>query len=480
MFFVITVICATASCRSPETATSQPSSTLRMGLGQVSSNPLTGLRQLSTNLSLEGLARTAEDGHMLPSLAESWTVAPSARQISIRLRSNVKFHDGSPFDAAAVATLLPDTLSAFMGPKLFRGVTVKPSGPNTIEIGFQQAPSFMIEALEAQIRKPGPTIVSTGPFMVAPDSTAELRAFKDYYLGRPAIDRITIQSYQSVRAAWADMLRDRVDMLYDVGRDALDSMTTATNVSVYTSTRKYQYLIAFNSRSEALRSKTIRQALNMAIDSDAIVRTALNGQGVPSHGPFWMRHWALRSDLPWFQYDPQQAAALLGKSSLEFKLLVPPDAVYERLALEVKRQLRAVGVVVTVDQVSVDRLFEAIKAHSFDAVLMEGISGSTLFRPFQFWHSEGVMNPGGLGNASADEALDRLRVAASDEAFKAAAAGVQQVFMSDPPAVFLAWSQIARAVSKRFNVVTDPARPDVLGTMRLWTPAAAERQASRN
>ena len=477
---VTLLVTVTASCRGREAATSQPPATLRIGLGQVSQNPATGLRQLSANLSLEALARTAEDGHMLPFLAEKWTTSSDGRQLTIDLRPNVKFHDGSPFDATAVAAILPETLNAFMGPKLFQGVTVKPSGPHSIQISFHQAPAFMVEALEAQIRKPGPTLISTGPYVVAPDSTSELRAFKDYYLGPPTIDRLTIQSYPSVRAAWAEMLRDRIDMLYDVGRDALDSMATATNVSVFTFTRKYQYLIAFNAQSPVLKSRKVRQALNRAIDPTAVIRSALNGQGLRSHGPFWMQHWAVRSDVPWFQYDPEAAAGELSALKVQFKLLVPPDAVYERIALEVKRQLDSVGVIVTVEQLSVDRLFDAIKARAFDAVLMEGVSGPTLFRPFQYWHSEGVMNPGSLGNSTVDAALDRLRTAASDDEFKAAAAVVQQAFVDDPPAIFLAWPQVARAVSKRFNVATDPNRPDVMGTMRLWTPAAAERHASRN
>ena len=73
-----------------------------------------------------------------------------------------------------------------------------------------------------------------------------------------------------------------------------------------------------------------------------------------------------------------------------------------------------------------------------------------------------------------------LRTAPSEDAFRTAAADVQKAFLDDPPAIFLAWPERARAVSKRFNVTTDPTRPDVLGTMRLWKPAAAERHASRN
>ena len=493
---IVTAACCAAmtialSCSSTRGAPSgAPVPPLRVGLGQLSSNgPLDGLRQLSQNVSVEALARPGEDGRLQPWLAESWTTAADGRSLHVRLRPGVKFHDGSPFDAGAVATLLPNALRTFMGPELYKGIKVDVSGPLTVDISFQQSPTFLTEALEAQIRKPGAKVIGTGPFMVATDSTAELRANPDYYIGRPSIDRITIHSFPSVRAAWAEMLRNNIDMLYDVGLDALDSMETATNVSVYTFTRKYQYLIALNSQSTALRSAKVRQALNMAVDPKGILRAALNGHGLISKGPFWMRHWAATDDLQWFAYEPEKAAALLAGENrartvkgakLTFALLIPPDAVYERIALEFKRQMEEVGVVVTADQVPLDRLFQALQKRAYDAVLMEGLSGATMFRPYQLWHSGGIFNPGGLGNASVDAAFDQLRGAGSEDDFKRAAAGVQQAFMDDPPVIFLAWMERARAVSTRFHVATDASRPDVLGTMRLWTPATAERRASRN
>jgi hypothetical protein len=70
---------------------------------------------------------------------------------------------------------------------------------------------------------------------------------------------------------------------------------------------------------------------------------------------------------------------------------------------------------------------------------------------------------------------------ASDEAsMRSAVLGVHQAFMDDPPAIFLAWSVRARAVSNRF--VIPPLEPgrDVLATLRLWRPSADNRYASRN
>ena len=61
-----------------------------------------------------------------------------------------------------------------------------------------------------------------------------MRANASYYGGKVAIDRIVIKPYTSVRSAWADMLRRQVDMLYDVGVDALDSLESSSDVKVFT------------------------------------------------------------------------------------------------------------------------------------------------------------------------------------------------------------------------------------------------------
>jgi hypothetical protein len=48
-------------------------------------------------------------------------------------------------------------------------------------------------------------------------------------------------------------------------------------------------------------------------------------------------------------------------------------------------------------------------------------------------------------------------------------AALQRAIVDDPPAIFLAWSQRARAVSTRFHVPVEPGR-DILSTLRLWRP----------
>jgi ABC-type transport system substrate-binding protein len=154
--------------------------------------------------------------------------------------------------------------------------------------------------------------------------------------------------------------------------------------------------------------------------------------------------------------------------------------VNERLALVVKRQLEAVGVDMSVEETSMDRIVDALKSRRFDAILMEVISGPTLLRPYQIWHSNGVFNAAGLGNATVDVAFDRVRHAATDKEFEQAVAGVQQAFMDDPPAIFLAWPVRARAVSKRFTVPAPEPGRDIVATLRLWKQVTEAPRMSHN
>src|SRR5204862_7784532 len=125
------------------------------------------------------------------------------------------------------------------------------------------------------IRKPDGA--GTGPFKAVDPDRSELVANDSYYLGRPAIDKIIVQRYPSIRTAWAELLRNHIDMLYEVGADALESLTGATDVSVFTFVKRYQLLLVFNKNLAPLRDANIRRALNLAVNRDELIANGLNG-----------------------------------------------------------------------------------------------------------------------------------------------------------------------------------------------------------
>jgi peptide/nickel transport system substrate-binding protein len=473
------ILAMVGSCRGTQQPSGAPSSAvLRVGVTLTSAaNPFMGVRQLSQLLSVEGLARAGEDGRMVPVIAEGWTLGKDGRSLVLKLRPGVTFHDGTLVDADVVARMLPNAMRAYMG-SIFSDVEhVTARGADTVEIVFRAGSPFLTEALESALQKPG--AIGTGPFVAAAKDTNVLEANRNYYLGPPTLQRIQVETVPTVRTAWAEMLRGGIDMVYEVGSDALPSMQNSNSISVFKFTRRYQYVIILNPDTPVLRSAEVRRALNMAVDRDAVVANALNGYGIASTGPIWPHYWALGPGQPAFQFDPARATTMLAKK-LRISVLVPPDAPFERIALEVKRQLAAVGVNMTPEELPINELTQRGEKRQYDAILTEVLSGPTLLRPYLMWHSGTPLNWGQFGNPKVDAALDRVRHADGENSLRSAVTGLQQTFVDDPPAIFLAWSVRARAVNNRFAVHVEEGR-DILGTLRLWKPpTAAQLAAGRN
>ena len=124
--------------------------------------------------------------------------------------------------------------------------------------------TFVPEALEILVEEPDQPAGGTGPFGIVSSSSdgLEMAANRQYYLGAPHIDRIVFKPYPSSRAAWADMMRGQVDVLYDVAPDALDLLRPSSNVHVFEFRERYTYAILLNMRRPLFKDKRLRAALN--------------------------------------------------------------------------------------------------------------------------------------------------------------------------------------------------------------------------
>jgi peptide/nickel transport system substrate-binding protein len=480
--FWLFVLTATARCGgSAGPIASQQSGTLRVGVGRVALVAAqSGLRQLTGNQTLEGLVNFNEDGRPRPWLADSWKTDPDGLILTLQLRANARFHDGTPVTAPLVAKALQLNLPGIMGPAFEDVDRVDAIDDTRLRVQLRRPSQFLIEALDAPIRNAAANGAGTGPFLPgASNAPSELRANADYYLGRPSIDRIALIPYPSTRAAWADLLRGNIDMLYEVTADGLDSLQGSNTVSVFSFVRHYQYAITFGGNAPALEPADVRRELNAAIDRDAIVRMALGGHGIPSTGPIPSQHWALDTTAPKLGFD-RSLAKKLSSRHLKFTCLVPADSVYERIALAVKQQLAAASVDMHVEEATQEQILLATQSNKFEAVLVDPISGPNMFRVYRQFYSKVSFTPKPRSSLVIDMALDRIRYATSDDTYRTAVTAFQQAIVDDPPALFLAWDERARAVSRRFDVPAPEKGRDVLATLRLWRPATVQQVAGRN
>jgi ABC-type transport system substrate-binding protein len=156
-------------------------------------------------------------------------------------------------------------------------------------------------------------------------------------------------------------------------------------------------------------------------------------------------------------------------------LLIDNLALWERMALLVQKQLFDVGVDMQLESLPAEVFNKRVVQGDFDAVFLESIGGTSISKPFSFWYSQSPVNYFHYHNGATDEALDAIRGAPDDQTYRIAVRRLQQSMIADPPAIFLAWGQTARAVSRRFQVPNTPGS-DILASVGSWQPVSIAAQ----
>jgi peptide/nickel transport system substrate-binding protein len=449
------------------------------------------LRAAANTIAVETLATLAQDGQPKPWLAETWSTSNDGLVWRVRLRDSLRFHDGQALDATTVANILRQQLPPKLGPAADDIASIQPEGDRDIIISLKRRSAFVPEALDVPIAEPSHPEVGTGPFkVVSSDANGlDMEANAQYHLGRPGIDRIAFRPYKTLRAAWADIMRNTVDVVYDVDPNVLDLLQPSSTLHVFDFHQRYVWMMVFNNRRAMWHDKSTRRALNAAVDRDALIADALKGHAVPATGPVWPQNWAYDPAWPNFGYDPALAAVgtgsanlrttnnRSGKEGLRFECWLP-DAVPERLVVVLQHQLYAVGFDMQPKVAAISEFNKRFTSGDFDAVLLPALMGPNLLRAYQWWHTGAPYNFGDFRGAAVDASLDDIRHAADPTEYKMGVERFQRAIVDDPPAIFLAWSDRARVVNSRFAVAPDPSG-DVLKTLRLWRPADP-RVASRN
>jgi len=396
------------------------------------------------------------------------------------VRSGVLFHDGTPVTARILA---PHVASELGSGSLGAVVDVTAESDDVIRIKLKDPYGFLLEDLsviQAVHIVDGKTY-GTGPYEVAEESPERLllKAAPGYYRGDAEIDQVEVRLFPDQRNAWSALMRDEIDMLYEVSRDALQFVRSESSVHVATFPRAYVYLLGFNAAHPSLADPRVRQALDHAVNREELVRVAMAGEGEPAQGHVWPRHWAYDPQAGAIDYDRRAARRLFDEAGLTLRheagqmpaRLRLHCVVYEplkELALVLQRQLAAVDVDLQLEMASTGQLIDRLSTGKFESFIFEMTSLRGLKFPYLFWHSGTPFLKHGYHGA--DDVLDRIRHASTDAEFKAATAAFQARVHEDPPAIFLAWGRTSRAVSTRF--VLPEGDDDIYHTISRWKPAA--------
>jgi peptide/nickel transport system substrate-binding protein len=450
-----------------------------------------GLQDLAAFLSVEGLTQLSPDGRAMPRLAKSWSWERDGTCLRLVLRPDVTLHDGTPLTASLAADLLRTAVERPANRQQFTSLadveSVRAEGDLEIVIELTQRSAFLPEDLELRLAV-GPQRLGTGPYRVVRESSEiVMERFDKYYGGIPQIEQVIITPFAQLRTAWAGLLRGELDMVTNVPPDAVEFINNE-EVEVFSFDRRYQYLVAFNSRRPPFTSPAVRRALNYAVDRQALIDDVLQGRGKPSTGPLWPKHWAYDTSVPSFGFDTGNAISLLNTAGIaadtkqegrpnarfRFTCLIPAQfSLLERVGLNVQKQLYNIGVDMQFEVVPIEKFDARVREGQFEAMMIDMLSGPSLGRAYNFWGSARNVkgfNFFGYENAEAERLFGILRTSTNEAAVRSATSNLQRVLRDDPPALFLAWQERSRAIRRNFQVIQEPDR-DPVTTIWRWTTA---------
>jgi len=313
----------------------------------------------------EGLTRIGSRGEVLPALAESWTVSDDGRTYTFKLRTGVKYHDGTDFDADDVKFSLDraradDSTNAQKG--LFAAIdTVEVVDPATVKVTLKNPQGSFLYNLgwgdavivapeTAETNKENP--VGTGPFKFGNwtkgSSITLVKA--DGYWGDPvALDKAEFRIIPDAAAAVPALLSGDVQALpnFQLG-DALPQVETDLRFKVVIGSTEGETVLSTNNKKPPFDNLKVRQAIAHAIDRKAIIDGASGGYGVPIGSHFSPANAAYIDLTGTYPYDPAKAKALLAEAGFPdgFKttLKLPPVGYARDGGQIIASELRDIGI----------------------------------------------------------------------------------------------------------------------------------------
>jgi peptide/nickel transport system substrate-binding protein len=433
----------------------------------------------------ETLIQLDQNRNRSPSLAESWSWSNDGLSLTLKLRGGITFHDGTPFDAAAVKAnfdRILDPEAKTLARSLFVTVArVEARDPRTVVLHLKEPTGALIanltsnraamvspEAIKKYGKELARNVSGTGPFVLAewrPKERVALRANEKYWGGRPPLDRIVFRPIPNSAARLAALEAGDVSLAAPVLPQDVERLTKNPALEVIAVPGGDNLQMPLVMLEKPLADRRVRQALNYAVDKEAIAKVIYRGYARPlTDAPLAPATWGYQAVGSYYPFDRARARALLKDAGYEagFKLkAIAPEGRYvndRQTAEAVANFLKQVGVDVELQTFEwgtyVGKLLNARPDKiDFQAAMitfatgsMDADQGMVIYRGDN-WPPTGF-NFSFYKSPEVDRALARGRSAIDPHDRLAAYKEAQRQVMEDAPAIFLVAYQYVAAVNK--------------------------------
>lgn len=451
-------------------------------------------------LIFNGLVKYDRDINIIPDLAQSWQILNNGLTILFKLKKNIYWQDGAPFNARDVEftyrkLIDPDVKTPYSGDfekiKNFKviddytlEITYKePFSPGLSSWGMSIMPRHLLENEDFNKTKISREPIGTGPYKFKFWKSQEkivLEVNKDYFEGRPNIDRYIYRIIPDQSTLFLELEVEGVDY---TGLTPLQYLRQTDSKFFKNRFNKfrlpsfgYAYL-GFNLKNPLFQDLRVREALDFAIDKDEIIKGVHMGLARVCTGPFLPESWAYNDSVKARKFDPRHALRLLKEAGwqdhdgdgvldknnqrFEFTIMTNQGNDQRKAAAEIiQKRLKDIGINVKIKIVEWSAFIsEFIDKRKFEAVLLAWSLGRDPDN-YDIWYSgktkEGEFNFLSYSNPEVDSLLIDARRTFDQKKRRACYNKIHEIIFKDTPCIFLYVPDSLPIVHKRFKGL-DPA-----------------------
>lgn len=407
----------------------------------------------------------------VPQLATSWGWSDDNKALTMELRQDVVFHDGTPFDAEAVKFNIERSLN-LKGSN--RASEVRPvdrvevKGPHQVVLHLKEPYAPLLAQLsdragmmispdaarkaDSEGKEFAAATVCSGPFKfterVAQDRIV-LDRFDGYYdKDSIHLDRIVFLPIPDQTVRLANLQSGDLDIIERAPTQDLDTIRNDPGLQLASITSLGYQGLTFNigngprAKGPMGQNAKLRQALELAIDREALNQVAFNGayvvgnQPVPPENPFYAQ------GIPIPGRDVEKAKALVNEAGFDqvaFELMVANNPEQQRVGEIVQAMASEAGFDVKLKAMEFAAALDLQENGDFE-VFAVGWSGRTDPDGNTHTHTEtnGALNDGKYSNPRVDELLNQARATPDLEQRKKLYADAMEIVVNeDRPRVYL-------------------------------------------
>jgi peptide/nickel transport system substrate-binding protein len=366
-------------------------------------------------------------GNATPGLATAWKFSDNGRKLTFTLRDGVAFTDGARLDADAVKAYLlrVKTQKDSVLTQLLDSVdSIEAPDPRTVVLGLGypdyglplvlSGKAGMITSPRADPKTLPRRPVGAGPFELTKfvaDGSSTLVRNPGYWDAKDIhLDGVELEYVNDPQAVLAGLQSGSLDVASSSGNQVAAAKRAGLDVVQFPSLGATS--IEINDAIKPFDNHKLIEAINYAIDRNALVKTQNGGLGEPTYQPFPKGYPGYSDEVAnLYPYDPEKAKQLVKDAGYPNGLTIPITyfdlAPYDALTEQLQAQLAAVGIRSKLQTLPLAQASERVYVKHDVAFNPNGIVGRE--SPLQMlnvqYGAEGLLNPGRKASPELTQAL---------------------------------------------------------------------------